>query len=76
MWPQLRPAELLQMATEAGGRALNGRFGRLRRGQRADFLVVPANGSWQQTLAAFVQDQLPIQKVVLAGHAHRIRSGH
>lgn len=71
-WPELRPAQLLQMATEAGGRALNGPFGGLRRGRRADFLAVPVRSSWEQTLAAFVHDELDLEQVVLAGHVHRI----
>lgn len=73
-WPELAPRELLRMATAAGGRALNGPFGALRRGRRADFLTVPAQGSWEHTLEAFVHDLLPLCGVVLAGTSHGIHA--
>ena len=72
MWPELSPRQLLSMATSVGGRALGGPFGGLRRRRRADFLTVRASGAWEDTLAAFVHDQVPIERVVLAGQVHRI----
>jgi cytosine/adenosine deaminase-related metal-dependent hydrolase len=71
LWPELRLEELFAMATVCGGKALNGPFGSLRRGRRADFVVVPASGSWSETLAGFVRDETPLMAVVLAGVAHR-----
>lgn len=71
LWPELRPQQLLAMATTSGGIALHGPFGGLRRGRRADFLTVPASPSWQETLTAFVQGQAPTDSVVLAGVRHR-----
>lgn len=73
-WPELAPQELLRMATESGGRALNGPFGGLRRGRRADFLTVAAQASWSDTLSAFVHNLLPVSGVVLAGMTHRIHA--
>ncbi|MFT4512018.1 MAG: cytosine/adenosine deaminase-related metal-dependent hydrolase [Planctomycetota bacterium] len=73
-WPGLTPRELLRMATSNGGRALNGPFGGLRRGRRADFLTVAAVGSWPDTLSAFVHNILPVSRVVLAGTTHRIHA--
>jgi cytosine/adenosine deaminase-related metal-dependent hydrolase len=73
-WPELAPQELLRMATESGGRALNGPFGGLRRGRRADFLTVAAQASWSDTLSAFVHNLLPVSGVVLAGTTHRIHA--
>ena len=72
MWPELSPRQLLSMATSVGGRALGGPFGGLRRRRRADFFTMRSSGSWEDTLAAFVHDQLPIESVVLAGQVHRI----
>lgn len=71
LWPELRPEELLSMATVYGGEALNGPFGSLRRGRRADFVMVPAGATWPETLESFVHDEAPVQAVVLAGVAHR-----
>ena len=71
LWPGLRPEELFSMATVCGGSALNGPFGSLRRGRRADFVAVRAGTSWAETLADFVYDQAPIEAVVLAGVLHR-----
>ena len=71
-WPELSPTDLLEMATLAGGRALNGPFGALRRGHRADFLTIPAAGSWERTLAGFLDDEVPVREVVLAGRTRRI----
>lgn len=73
-WPELAPRELLRMATESGGRSLNGPFGGLRRGRRADFLTVAAQGSWADTLGAFVHNLVPVTRVVLAGTTHRIHA--
>lgn len=73
-WPDLAPAELLRMATEFGGRALNGPFGGLRRGRRADFLTVAARASWSETLSEFVHNLAPVRDVVLAGKVHRIHA--
>lgn len=70
-WPDLRPEELLAMATTAGGKALHGPFGGLRRGRRADFVTVPASSSWHATLAAFLQDKAATESVVLAGVRQR-----
>lgn len=73
-WPELSPEQLLEMATHAGGRALNGPFGQLRRGRRADFLTIPALGSPAETTAAFVHEEVPVETVVLAGRARRIHA--
>lgn len=52
-WPQLRPEALLAMATAHGARALcRPDLGRLRRGGRADLVVLPAAGA-DDAMAAF-----------------------
>lgn len=76
MWPELAPSALLRMATEHGGRALGGPFGVLRRGRRADLVVVDAGVDWQQTLAAFVHGEAALRRVVLAGASPRIAREH
>lgn len=70
LWPELQPEQLFSMATICGGKALNGPFGTLRRGRRADFAVVAAGASWPETLAGFVRDETALMAVVLAGVAH------
>lgn len=74
MWPELSPAKLLAMATSSGGTALAGPFGGLRRGGRADLIAVPAKATWPVTLEAFVHNELPLRRVVLAGQARRLRA--
>jgi aminodeoxyfutalosine deaminase len=71
VWPGLRPDQLFEMATESGGKSLGCPVGSLRRGRRADLVIVPARSSWQDTLADFVHGILPIKKVVLAGVMRR-----
>lgn len=67
-WPSLAPATLLAMATRHGGRSLGlVDAGRLRRGGRADFVVVPAGPSPANMLAAFVHGELPLLQVRCAG---------
>lgn len=68
-WPELSPRQLLAMATTNGALGL-GRpgLGRLRRGGRADFVVVSASARrdpWQ-ALAAFTAGE-PLLQVVGAG---------
>ncbi len=67
-WPELRPAELFAMATSQGGRAL-GRpgLGRLRRGGRADFVAVAAEGTPARLLAEFVHGGCVPEFVVAGG---------
>lgn len=72
-WPQLRPAELLAMATTHGARSLGQPgLGRLRRGGRADLVVLPASGAADAMAAfmAFVAGQAPLG-VCVRGRWHR-----
>lgn len=70
MWPQLRPEQLLAMATTHGASSLGlPGAGRLRVGGRADFVVVPARATAAATLAAFVAGEAPTVAVRCAGRA-------
>lgn len=77
MWPALGPADLLAMATTHGAEAL-GRpgLGRLRRGGRADFVVLPATGAGAAmgAFAAFVAGTPPLA-VCLRGRWQRSTAG-
>jgi aminodeoxyfutalosine deaminase len=67
-WPALAPRQLLAMATAAGARALGlPGLGRLRRGGRADFVVVAAAGEAEANVAAFVHGESRLAAVVVAG---------
>ncbi len=67
-WPSLSPAQLLAMATGHGARSLGlPGAGRLRRGARADFVVVPAAATFAASLAAFVHGASPLLRVVCGG---------
>lgn len=69
LWPDLRPEELLAMATVHGARAL-GRpgLGRLRQAGRADLIAVAADGdSATALLEAFVHGHRSVQATWLAG---------
>jgi cytosine/adenosine deaminase-related metal-dependent hydrolase len=71
LWPELRPEQLLSMATVAGGEALGGAFGALLRGRRCDLAVVGARATWSETLAAFVAGEAPLLSVRVAGRRRR-----
>ena len=80
LWPNLDPEVLLRMATHSGGMALSRKsLGRIRVGGPADFLVVALGEQAQRndsTLLAqftegFVDGQLPVAEVHLAGQRHR-----
>jgi cytosine/adenosine deaminase-related metal-dependent hydrolase len=67
-WPELTPAELLAMATTAGGRALHlPGLGRLRRGGRADFVAVHAGGAAPRVVDDFVHGRSQLAFVVAGG---------
>lgn len=66
-WPQLTAEQLLTMATAAGGRALGRAVGRLRRGGRADFVVLPAAATAAASLAAIVHGEAAPRATVVAG---------
>lgn len=77
MWPSLRTDELLAMATRHGARSLGQpALGRLRRGGRADFVVLPASRTSTSTngamaaFAAFVAGAAPLA-VCLRGRWQR-----
>lgn len=77
MWPELGPADLLAMATTHGARSLGlPGLGRLRRGGRADLVVLPAGGAADAlaAFAAFVAGQAPLG-VCVRGRWHR-PNGH
>lgn len=77
MWPSLGWNELLAMATRHGARALGSRgLGRLRRGGRADFVVVPAGDApdAMSAFAAFVAGAAPLA-VCLRGRWQRPARG-
>ena len=71
LWPSLSPEQLLAMATTDAGRSLGRPIGRLRRGGRADLLVIPAAPTIAATIAAFVHGGSPVQAVVVGGRWHR-----
>ncbi|MFK7742889.1 MAG: amidohydrolase family protein [Planctomycetota bacterium] len=76
LWPTLSPLELLQMATEYGGRAIGLPVGRLARGRAADLLEVSLDAAAsaagiESLLAAFVQGELPLRRVLVAGRTVR-----
>lgn len=75
LWPSLSPADLLQMATGHGARALGLPLGALRRGRRADLCVVAAAATWQETLEAFVAGEAAVQRVALMGGWQRMPRG-
>lgn len=67
-WPQLRPEQVFAMATSAGGRALGlPGAGRLRRGGRADFLVVRGVSDPTRVVADFVAGGGEVVAVHVAG---------
>lgn len=67
LWPQLAPRQLFDMATRAGARSLGlPRLARLRRGDRADLLVLPAPRGFDAALATFVHGGPP-DAIVHAG---------
>lgn len=71
-WPELRPAQLLAMATENGGVALGRRgLGQLRRGGRADFVAVRGAGTPDQVLERFVHGAAEPDHVVVGGQRVR-----
>lgn len=77
MWPSLATAELLAMVTTHGARSLGQPgLGRLRRGGRADLVVLPATGAADAmaAVAAFVAGVAPLG-VCLRGRWHRARAG-
>ncbi len=69
LWPALSPRDLLRAVTTHGGRALGGAFGAVRRGRRADLVVVAAAAAptWEATLEAFVCGDAPVLRTVLGG---------
>jgi cytosine/adenosine deaminase-related metal-dependent hydrolase len=69
MWPELSPAQLFGMATRAGARALGTPgLGRLRRGGRADMLVLCGTAETPaEALAAFVRGEGQLLQVVRGG---------
>lgn len=70
-WPELRPRELLAMATVHGGTALAlPGVGHLRRGGRADLVVAAALPTFAATLAAFVLGESPLLQTLIGGRAH------
>jgi len=76
LWPALSPRQLFAMATTAGARSLGlPGAGRLRRGGRADFVVVPAAATAAATLASFVHGVLPLVQVRCAGRDRLGRGG-
>jgi cytosine/adenosine deaminase-related metal-dependent hydrolase len=72
LWPTLSPAALFDMATRGGGRALGAAHGALRRGRRADLVVVRLGGEWCPALERFVQGRGEVERVVLGGVSRRI----
>lgn len=77
MWPELEPTQLLAMATRGGGTALGmPGLGRLRRGGRADFVVVRATNATDPATvaAAFVAGRAPIAAVVAGGRQIAVKS--
>ena len=74
MWPELDPATLLAMATVHGARALQRPgLGQLRRGLRADFFAVEAEGaSPAPILEAVVHGAVGPRATWLAGRMHRM----
>ena len=73
LWPELAPAQLLAMATTHGGRSLDLPVGRLRRGSRADLLVIPAAATAAATVQGFVAGAAPEPVVYAAGRRQRSR---
>ena len=72
LWPSLSPVSLFDLATRGGGRSLGGAHGALRRGRRADLVVVRLDGDWQQVLERFVHGRGEVTRVVLGGVSRRI----
>jgi cytosine/adenosine deaminase-related metal-dependent hydrolase len=67
-WPDLRPAQLLAMATVHGASALGRRgSGRLRRGGRADFVALRGSGAPLQVFEQFVHGGADLDHVVAGG---------
>ena len=73
LWPELAPAQLLAMATTHGARSLDLPVGRLRRGSRADLLVIPAAATAAATVQGFVAGAAPEPVVYAAGRRQRSR---
>lgn len=73
LWPGLAPARLLAMATMHGARALDLPVGRLRRGGRADLLVIPAAATAAATLEGFVTGAASEPVVYAGGRRQRPR---
>ncbi len=68
LWPDLRDAELLAMATQNGGRALGlPACGQLRMRGPADFVAIPARGTFAATLEPFVAGATEPVAVFLGG---------
>lgn len=75
LWPSLAPEQLLRLATTNGGRALDlPGVGRLGRGGRADFCVVPAAGSAAASVAALVHGAAPVLATYCAGRRFGTKS--
>lgn len=75
LWPSLGPTQLLQLATTNGGRALDlPRLGRLGRGGRADFCLLPAANSAAASVEALVHGEAPVLATYCAGRRFGTKS--
>lgn len=68
-FPSLDPAQILEMATLNGARALglHGEVGELAEGASADLIAVPYNGSPSAVCDAVVQNRSPVSTVMIQG---------
>lgn len=70
-FPQVAPAELLDMVTRNPAAALGfaGRFGELSERARADFITLPFAGATEDALEAVVENRVPPRAVFLNGQS-------
>lgn len=66
-FPDVSPAEILDMATRNPGAAIGGGIGELRPGFRADFIAIPYAGSVNDAIEAVVDNRTPPMAVYLNG---------
>jgi aminodeoxyfutalosine deaminase len=70
-FPSVAPADVLDMVTRHPAAALGmaGRFGELRAGARADFIILPFSGAFEDVLEAVVENRVPPTAVYLNGQS-------